>query len=85
MKKKMLLGMAAALVALSATAGNYKVSGSIKGIADGTTMVLVPVTHDDEKPIAEATVQNGKFAFSGTVSEPICVVCASRTPMAACS
>ncbi len=73
MKKKMFLGMAAAMVALSATAGNYKVSGSIKGIADGTTMVLVPVTHDDEKPIAEATVQNGKFSFSGTVSDPICV------------
>lgn len=73
MKKKMFLGMAAALVALSATAGNYKVSGSIKGVADGTTMVLMPVSHDDEKPIAEATVQNGKFSFSGTVSEPICV------------
>ncbi len=73
MKKKMFMGMAAALVALSATAGNYKVSGSIKGIADGTQVVLVPVTHDDEKPIAEATVQNGKFAIQGTVSEPICV------------
>lgn len=73
MKKRMFLGMAAVLAALSATAGNYKVSGSIKGVADGTTMVLIPVTHDDEKPIAEATVQNGKFTFSGTVSEPMCV------------
>ncbi len=73
MKKNLFLGMAAAMVALSANAGNYKVSGSIKGVADGTTMVLMPVSHDDEKPIAEATVQNGKFAFSGTVSEPICV------------
>lgn len=73
MKKKMLLGMAAVLTALSATAGNYKVSGSIKGIADGTQLVLIPVTHDNEKPIAEATVQNGKFAFAGTVQEPMCV------------
>ncbi len=66
--------MAALAAAITVSAGNYKVSGSIKGLKDGTVLELVPVTHDNEKALAETTMQKGKFAFSGTVSEPMCVM-----------
>lgn len=72
MKKRLILGVAALLAATAMNADNYKVTVNIAGLADGTQLVLVPSSHDNEKPIGEATVQGGKAEFSGTVSEPIC-------------
>lgn len=67
-----MMGMAALMTA-TVQAGVYKVTGSIAGLADGTALELIPMSHDDEKAIAETTVKGGKFAFEGTVKEPMCV------------
>lgn len=74
MKKKMFLAMAALMSAMTMNADNYKVTASIAGLADGTQLVLVPSSHDNEKPVGEATVQGGKAVLAGTVSEPICAI-----------
>lgn len=57
----------------SAQALNYSVEGSISGIADGTTLVLQPVSTSPLDPVATTTVSGGKFTFSGTVAEPTAV------------
>ena len=47
------------------------------GRRDGTIVQLVPMSHDNESPIAEATVNGGKFTFKGEIGDslplPICV------------
>ncbi|MDE6096066.1 MAG: AhpC/TSA family protein [Muribaculaceae bacterium] len=55
---------------LSAGAFNYKVTGNIKGLPDGATVELLPLSHMDVKPIAGATVNNGTFVLSGDFAEP---------------
>lgn len=76
MKKQLMIAVAAIAAATAVTttanADNYNVTANIKGLADGTQLVLVPMSHDNEKPIAEATVQGGKVVFAGSVAEPIC-------------
>lgn len=72
MKKKLIFGVAALLAATTMNADNYKVTASIEGLADGTQLVLVPVSHDNDKPIGEATLHGGKVEFSGTIDEPVC-------------
>lgn len=57
-------------VALGAKAQGYTLKGTLSGLADGTKVVLVPMSHDSEEPIAEATVSGGKFEMSGTVDFP---------------
>lgn len=52
------------------SAKNYTVNGHIDGLPDGTHVQLIPISHDKEKPLAEETVQNGSFTFSGTVEGP---------------
>ena len=50
---------------------SYTLSCAIEGLPEGTKMELVPRgTHKDEKPVAEASVQNGKFVFTGETPEP---------------
>jgi len=73
MKKKIMMVMAASLAAVTAMAGNYKVNASIEGLPDGTKMVLMPLSHEPVKAIAEAEVKAGKVSFAGTVAEPMCV------------
>lgn len=58
------------VVALGANAQGYTLKGTLSGLADGTKVVLVPMSHDSEEPIAEATVSGGKFEMSGTVDFP---------------
>ncbi|POY37893.1 thioredoxin [Solitalea longa] len=49
----------------------YTITATIKGLPDGTKMELIPgATHKDEKPVAEAVVAQGKFAFKGNLAEP---------------
>lgn len=55
------------------TAASYTVSGTISGLTDSTVLVLTPMTHDREKPIAETKVSDGKFSFTGTAEDTICV------------
>ena len=57
-------------VALDANAQGYTLKGTLSGLADGTKVVLVPMSHDSEDPIAEATVSGGKFEISGKVEFP---------------
>lgn len=52
---------------------NYKVEGGISGIADGTTLVLQPVSFTPLDPLETTTVSGGRFSFSGTVAEPTAV------------
>lgn len=63
-----------ALAALQGWAQNYTVKGKISGLADGTVVRLVPMSHDNEKPVASATVANGAFTLSGTAEEPRCML-----------
>lgn len=67
-----------ALALLSATtttntlADNYHVTARIAGLADGTRLELIPVSHDKEQPLSQATITDGTATFSGVVDEPIC-------------
>ncbi|MEA5128093.1 MAG: TlpA disulfide reductase family protein [Proteiniphilum sp.] len=53
---------------------NYTVSGEIKGIAEGSHIQLIPVSHEMEEPLADTLVVNGKFTFKGSVEEPRAVM-----------
>ena len=54
-------------------ANQYTISGQVEGLADSTYLILDPVSHEAEKPLAEAMVLNGKFCFTDTISEPVAV------------
>jgi thiol-disulfide isomerase/thioredoxin len=46
----------------------FTITGTIKGLPDGTKLNLVPgATHADEKALATATVVKGQFLFKGKV------------------
>lgn len=50
---------------------SYAIEGSITGLADGTSVQLVPgATHSSELPVAETTLKEGKFTFTGKLNEP---------------
>lgn len=49
---------------------SYTVTGNIEGLPDGTRIQLIPVSHDNERPLADTAVINGKFVFKGVVEEP---------------
>lgn len=65
--------MVVSMAAMAAMAGDFKLSGSIAGLPDGTQLVLSPMSYSKEAPVATATVQGGKFSMSGTVPAPMCV------------
>lgn len=69
-KKSLSLGALLIAASLQSSAQQYQLSGQIGGIADGTTLVLVPMSHDREQPIDSATVQGGTFTFRGKVDFP---------------
>lgn len=55
----------------STAASSYTIEGNITGLADGTTVKLIPgATHSSELPVAETTLKEGKFSFSGKLNEP---------------
>lgn len=73
--KKLMYAMAALVVAGALysfqRAAKYTLTGEFKELADGTKMELIPGgTHKSEKLVAETVVKNGKFVFTGSVSEP---------------
>lgn len=50
---------------------SYTIEGNITGLADATTVQLVPgATHSSELPVAETTLKDGKFTFTGKLKEP---------------
>ena len=73
MKKKLMMTMFASMATMSVLAGDFKVSGSIAGLPDGTQLILSPMSYAKEKPIATATIQGGKFTLTGSVPAPMCV------------
>ena len=53
------------------TVTSYTLEGNIKGIQDGTIVKLVPgATHSSEPAVAETTLKEGKFSFTGKLKEP---------------
>lgn len=73
--KTTMMGAAAiaalALVGCSEQPTNqYTITGNLQGIADSTILVLDPVSHEAEKPMAEFMVIDGKFTITDTISEP---------------
>ena len=54
-------------------ANQYTISGKVQGLVDSTILVLDPVSHEAEKPLAEAMVLNDKFCFRDTIGEPCAV------------
>ena len=71
---KKITTMILALVAtMTATAQNLTVSGTLKGLADGTPLELRILSHDDDPAIGTATLQNGQFQIKATLSEPVLV------------
>ena len=75
--KKILFACLLCMLVCSCKSNQYKVEGNVEGLDDGTVVQLVPMSHDNETPIAEATVNGGKFTFMGEVGDslpfPICV------------
>jgi thiol-disulfide isomerase/thioredoxin len=50
---------------------SYTLDGNIKGIEEGTTVKLIPgATHSAEVAVAETTIKDGKFTFTGKLNEP---------------
>lgn len=53
----------------------YILKGNIEGLPEGTHVQLVPMSHNDEKPIADTIVtNNGQFVFTGKTERPIAVM-----------
>ena len=53
--------------------GGYIIKGSVEGIPDNAVVQLIPVAHEEMDPLAEATVTDGKFTFTGIVEQPTAV------------
>ena len=66
--RKQILTAALAFFAVVANAQSYTVKATLNGLPDGTEIELVPMSHDNDKPIAEATVSGGKFTITGTIT-----------------
>lgn len=78
MKKETILLAAAALLtaACSSTPSTdgYTLTGHIEGLPDSTHVQLIPVSHYNEKPLADTVIVNGEFTFTGKMDEPRAVL-----------
>ncbi len=63
------------LFAIIANAQSYTVKATLNGLADGTVIEFVPMSHDNEKPVATATVKGGQCSITGQQNDPrlICI------------
>lgn len=69
---KQLLTVAGIFMVLAACgqSDSFTIEATITGIAEGTTIQLIPgATHQEEKAVAETTVIGGKFSFTLNVPE----------------
>ena len=71
--KRVLLAFFALAISLGVSAQKYTINGIVEGLPDGTVLQLNPMCHGKEAALGETTVQDGKFKFTGTAKEPICV------------
>lgn len=70
--KRIILSLVAAACVATSWADNFNVTLNLKGLPDGTKITLTPMSHDNDDPVATATLQGGKAVLSGTVDGPIC-------------
>lgn len=76
MLKKLLFAASFGLLGVCASwaqSTSFGIEGAVKGLADGTCLQLVPVSHVKSSPLAETTVKGGAFTFSGKVDAPFAV------------
>lgn len=52
---------------------SYVINGNIQGLPEGVHVQLIPISHNDEKPIADTVSANGQFTFTGVANEPLLV------------
>ena len=78
MKKETILLAAAALLAAACSStpstDGYTLTGHIEGLPDSTHVQLIPVSHYNEKPLADTVIVNGEFPFTGKMDEPRAVL-----------
>ena len=78
MKKETILLAAAALLAAACSStpstDGYTLTGHIEGLPDSTHVQLIPVSHYNEKPLADTIIVNGEFTFTGKMDEPRAVL-----------
>lgn len=68
-----IITVAAMMASCGSQQKGYVVECKISGLPDSTMVQLVPVSHMSSKPMAEAYVKDGKFAFAGEVEQPTAV------------
>lgn len=83
--KKLLFVMALLAMTLVLNAQKYTIKATIANLPDGTVVQLIPMSHEKEQPLGEATVKGGKFEFTGTATEPICVYILVKDSYGPCS
>ena len=72
--KKLLFVIAAMVMVMSANAQEFILKGTLKGLQEGKSLVLVPMSHDNEQPIAETKVNvDGTYQFIAKAEFPRCV------------
>ena len=62
--KNVLFACLLCMLVCSCNSRQYKVEGNVAGLDDGTIVQLVPMSHDNESPIAEATVLMGGYGLN---------------------
>lgn len=72
--RKILFVIALLAMAMGMNAQKYSIKATIDNLPDGTLVQLTPMSHEKEQPLGETTVKNGKFEFTGTATEPVCVL-----------
>lgn len=83
--KKLLFVIASLAMTLALNAQKYTIKATIGNLPDGTVVQLIPMSHEKEQPLGEATVKGGKFEFAGTATEPICVYILVKDSYGPCS
>lgn len=77
MKRKTLFLISIAILMLASCSKkpmtSYVINGNIQGLPEGVHVQLVPVSHNNEKPIADTVAPNGQFTFTGVANEPLLV------------
>lgn len=60
-----------AMISCTSKPSTYSLTGTIKGLPEGTVVELVPgSTHKTELPVAESIVKDGSFTFKGSLKGP---------------
>jgi len=69
--KKHLIFLACATMLLACSNDSVTITGTLENLPEGSTVKLTPsATHQQEDPIAEAVVLNGKFKIELSLEEP---------------